>query len=114
MLTRWNNLTWDDWGRQLPGLSDLRKEMDRLFDDFGREPGFYSGRGWPRVTVARPGTWPRTALFDKGDAFVLRAEMPGFSEKDINVTVEQSSLTIRGERQVTAPEGYSVHRRERE
>jgi len=43
----------------------------------------------------------------------LRAELPGFTDKDINITIEQGSLTIRGERKEDLPEGYSVHRQER-
>jgi HSP20 family protein len=35
------------------------------------------------------------------------------SERDLDISVEQSSLTIRGERRTKAPEGYSVHRQER-
>jgi HSP20 family protein len=40
-------------------------------------------------------------------------ELPGFKADDIKVSVEQGTLTIRGERGDDAPEGYTVHRKER-
>jgi HSP20 family protein len=107
MLTRWNEL--GGLHRELSALNDLRSEMDRLLLDFERgwsEPrGESSWRGGP--------AWPRIALYDAGSELHLRAEVPGISEKDLDITVEQSSLTIRGERSAEAPEGYSVHRQER-
>lgn len=112
MLTRWNELGLGGLDRELSALNDLRNQMDRLFLDFergwglGREPREESG--W----VASSG-WPRIALYDAGPELRLRAEVPGVSEKDLDISVEQSSLTIRGERATAVPEGYSVHRQER-
>ena len=107
MLTRWNEL--GGLHRELSALNDLRSEMDRLLLDFER--------GWsePRGESSWRGgaAWPRIALYDAGSELRLRAEVPGLSEKDLDITVEQSSLTIRGERSAEAPEGYSVHRQER-
>jgi len=44
---------------------------------------------------------------------VLEADVPGLTEKDIQLTVTQDSLGLSGERKLDALEGYSVHRRER-
>ena len=44
---------------------------------------------------------------------VLHAEVPGLADKDIKITMNQDVLTLEGERRVLAPEGYSVHRKER-
>jgi HSP20 family protein len=112
MLTRWNELGFGGLDRELSALNDLRNQMDRLFLDFER------GWGQERDPRARAGwvtgsAWPRIALYDSGSELRLRAEVPGLSEKDLNISVEQSSLTIRGERKAEAPEGYSVHRQER-
>lgn len=107
MLTRWNEL--GGLHRELSALNDLRNQMDRLLLDFER--------GWnePRRESSWLGgsAWPRIALYDAGSELRLRAELPGMSEKDLDISVEQSSLTIRGERVAEAPEGYSVHRQER-
>ena len=104
MWTRWSNLGLGDLDRSFSALSELRREMDRVFEDFDR----YNAPGEPTRTI-----WPRVSLSDAGQQIELRAELPGFSDKDISITVEQGSLTIRGERKAEVPEGYSVHRQER-
>lgn len=109
MLTRWNDFGLGGLGRELSTLTDLRHHMDRLFMDF--ETG--SGRGQDARTAVAGTAWPRVSLYDTGTELRLLAEVPGVSEKDLNVSVERSSLSIRGERKVEVPEGYSVHRQER-
>jgi HSP20 family protein len=99
-LTGWNELD-----RELATLDDLRRRMDRLFQDF--EGGRAAGGGF--ATHA----WPRTNLYDDGSELVLMAEVPGMSQKDIQITATGDVLTIAGERPSVAPEGYSVHRSER-
>ena len=60
------------------------------------------------------GHWaPRTDVFEEGDAFVVRAEVPGIDPESLEVTVEGGVLTITGERSFTTEtteEGY--HRKE--
>ena len=112
MLTRWNDIGFGGLERELSALNDLRNQVDRLFLDFER--GWGAGRdprraqGWTAAS-----SWPRIGLQDAGTELRLLAEVPGVSEKDLDISVEQSSLTIRGERKAEAPEGYSVHRQER-
>ena len=50
---------------------------------------------------------------DEGNELRLYAEVPGLSEKDITLNINQNVLTLSGERKVEVPEGYSVHRQER-
>jgi HSP20 family protein len=112
MLTRWNELGLGALDRELSALNDLRNQMDRLFLDFER--GWGLGRD-PRAEGAwtANSAWPRIAIYDSGAELRVRAEVPGLSEKDLDISVEQSSLTIRGERAADVPDGYSIHRQER-
>ena len=76
-----------DWS---PFLS-LHREMNRLFDDVfrgvdSRLPTFGGGR-WPNVEVAET---------DKD--IRVTAEVPGMSEKDIEVLLNDGVLTLRGEK----------------
>jgi len=96
--------------RSFSALTDLRREMNRVFSDFERGWGL---EALPRLNVAARTAWPRVSLQDAGTDLRLRAEVPGLTEKDLHLTVEQGSLTIRGQRQPDAPEGYAVHRQER-
>lgn len=105
MLTRWNDFGWRDFDRTFANLDTLNREMTSLFDELGSTFGLGSAR--------RPVAWPRIDLTDDGDALTLRAEVPGVNEKDLNLTLENNVLTLRGSRQDAAPEGYTVHRKER-
>jgi HSP20 family protein len=104
MLTRWTNwgpYTYDrELERSLAEFDSLRREMNRLFEGDRRQRGGLAG-------------WPRIELFDEGNQLVVRAEVPGLSEEDLKISVDQGVLTIAGERHVAPPEGYSAHRQER-
>jgi len=101
MLTRWSDLD-----HAFSVMDELQRRMSRLFDesDTARWPGS------PRLTT---GAWPAVNLYDAGDELVIKAQVPGLSEKDIQITGNQEVLTLSGERTVEVPEGYSVHRQER-
>lgn len=89
---------WGDFERTFAAMDDLRRRFERTLD---RGPG------------EGPGRWPRMSLHEVDGAFVLRADVPGFVDKDINVQLENDVLTVSGERKAVAPEGYAVHRQER-
>ena len=105
MLTRYT-----DFDRALLMMDELRHRMHRLWDP-------YDGDGdWPRTDEdvrGRSAAWPRVNLFDTGATLVVLAEVPGLSEKDLQLTINQDVLTLKGERKNDAPEGSSVHRQER-
>jgi len=104
MLLNWNDFGFGDWDRAARDFDVLRREMDRVFADFGRGPG---------RRVAGRVTWPQVQLADTGAALVLRAEVPGLTERDIEIQLDQSTLTLHGARAVAEREGYDTHRRER-
>jgi len=107
MLTRWNEFGFGDFDRHFSVLNSLRREMDRVFGDFER------GYGHDYLQASGQGLAPRLSVQDTGAELRVRAEVPGLTQKDLQITVEQSSLTIRGQRKVEEPKGYSVHRQER-
>lgn len=104
MLVRFNDRSVFPAFRASRGLpvSSLRRELDRLFGDLERAPSFAS-LNTPTVTFE-----------DTGEALTLRAELPGLTEKEIDISVTANALTVKAERKVEAPEGYAVHRRERQ
>jgi len=72
------------------------EEMERHFDDiFGRPI-------WPAVLRRFPleqAAWaPAIDVFEKGDKFVVKAELPGTQEDDIDISVVGDTLTIKGEK----------------
>jgi HSP20 family protein len=60
------------------------------------------------------GLYPTVNVFDGGDSYVVKAEVPGVSPEKLDVSVEDDTLTLRGERALGDPgaEG-AYHRRER-
>lgn len=102
MLTRWG-----EFDRTFAAMDAFRRRMDRLFYDYGY---LRDDEGWLEPGVG----WPRTELRDEGNQLFVYAEVPGLSEKDVHLSLNQNVLTLVGERKVAVPEGYSVHRQERE
>ena len=102
MLTRfsdfndWPSFGFADFGRPYGAQAQLRRELERLFAE--SEP----------AAVTAP-----VGFDDDGTNFVLRADVPGLTENDFEISVAGNTVTLRGERKMTAPEGYSTHRRER-
>lgn len=88
-------------------FATLQNEMNRLFGSVFDTPP--QGNGG---TLRR---WmPAMDLVETADHFVLRADLPGLSEEDVNIEVEERVLTISGERKAEHTEnkdGY--HRVER-
>ncbi len=88
-------------------LATLRDKMNRLFEDT------FTSRGEERELVS--GTWtPSVDIYVTDGEIVLNAEVPGIDEKDIEVKIEDNTLSIKGERKFekeTTEENY--HRIER-
>lgn len=108
MLSRFH-LGWNDWDDMFSAMNLLRGYMDRVFES---SP---TGRGWnPRAVLPTfGGTWPRANLSDNGSSLTVTAEVPGLSEKDVKLSLNQDVLTLAGERKTVVPEGYMTHRQER-
>jgi HSP20 family protein len=83
----------------------LRREMDRLFDDFGR--GFWQLPTRRSIFDVEPiwvadVTWEVTPAVDVAEsekAYEFKAELPGMDEKNIEVKVANGNLIIKGEKQ---------------
>jgi HSP20 family protein len=72
------------------------EEMERRFDEiFGRA---FQPRLWGRLPVEERGWAPAIEMFEKEDKFVVKAELPGMKENDLDVSVVGDNLTIKGER----------------
>ena len=85
-------------------LNAIQNEMNRLFNTFV-DPSAPTGRG--NGTTRR---WlPPMDLVETADHYVLRADLPGLSDGDVNVQLEDNLLTISGERKAEREdqqEGY--------
>jgi HSP20 family protein len=75
-------------------LNTIQSEMNRLFNTFfdAPQPGNGGGQGAVRRWI------PAMDVVETDDHFVLRADLPGMSENDVNIELEDNVLTISGER----------------
>jgi HSP20 family protein len=74
-------------------LSSLQSEMNRLFNTFFDTPTTTGGNGG---AVRR---WiPSMDLVETEEHFVLRADLPGLSQEDVAIELEDNVLTVSGER----------------
>ena len=96
-----------DYDHTFSMLDELRRRMDRMWQDWdAEEPG-------SATQLSSSQAWPRVNVFDNGNALILKADVPGVNEKDLQVSINQGALSISGERKSDAPQGYAVHRQER-
>jgi HSP20 family protein len=76
-------------------LTSLQTEMNRLFNTFFDTPS--NGGGGSNGGALR--RWlPAMDLVETDEHFVLRADLPGLSEEDVAIELEDSVLTVAGER----------------
>jgi HSP20 family protein len=96
-------IRWDP----IRDLDSLQSDMNRLFDRF-----FEGGRGANGGAVRR---WiPAMDLVESEDHLVLRADLPGMKEDDVDIEIKDGVLTISGERKSEHEEkGEGFHRVER-
>ncbi len=77
-LTRWD---------PFPEMLNLRRTVDRLFDNAG------SDRDW-----LQPSTWGLAIdMVENKDDFVVKASIPGINPNDLDISYSDDTLTIKGE-----------------
>ena len=104
-LTRWQRpelATWPGFGR----LTDLRDEIDRLFEAPLAELA--------RTSQLLSGWTPALDLFEDKDNLFVKVELPGMKREEIDVSLHEGSLSISGERKSEEKhEDAEVYRAER-
>jgi HSP20 family protein len=86
------------WGSEL-------REMQRLFDDFGR----FGSRS------RRPGDGTALNVWANDESVAVTAELPGIAPESLNLSIVGDTLTLSGSRQAVDGQAKDVvwHRRER-
>ena len=72
------------------GMASMKSEMDRLFDRFAE-------LRWNELPAL--GDWaPSMDVSETKDSLVCKVEVPGMEQKDIQISLQESLLTIKGEK----------------
>lgn len=80
-------------------LEQLQRELERSFGTEGNEEGAVATAQWR----------PAVDIKEENDRFCIHADLPGVKPEDLEVTMEQGVLTIKGERKSetkSEKEGY--------
>jgi HSP20 family protein len=86
-------IRWDPF-RELVTLQD---RMNRLFQDTWANPGSASLRG-SEESLTSGAFIPPVDVYEDDHAIVLKMEVPGIDQKDIDIRLENSVLSVHGER----------------
>lgn len=88
-------------------MMTMRRDMDRLFDSFFNTPSLWRENGDGSMSLALD-------VAEQDDKFLVKASIPGVAPEDIDISLSDNVLTIKGEsRQETEKEGEKYHLRER-
>ena len=97
-LTRWEPF------REFSAMQDRMSRMNRLF----REP--YGTEG-PEEALTTTSYAPPVDIYEDEHNITLKLEVPGIDEKDIDVRIENTTLTVHGERKIEKEEKEENFRR---
>src|SRR6201993_908617 len=97
-LTRWEPF------REFSTMQDRMNLMNRLF----RES---SGPEGPEEALTTTGFAPPVDIYEDEHNITLKLEVPGIDEKDIDVRIENNTLTVQGERKIEKEEKEENFRR---
>ena len=76
----------------------LRREMDRLFDSFGRDVG------WPTQGSRAAAMTPSIDVSETESELKIDVDLPGVEEKDVDVAISDNVLTVKGEKKAEREE----------
>lgn len=92
-------------------FAELQRQMGRLFDDFFSDVGLQPWRGLAGI---ESGFYPRMEVAETEKELLVTAEVPGIEPKDVEITVADGVLTIKGEKKQATEEkkeGYYLAER---
>ena len=86
-----------------PTIGSLRDRIDRLFDDFGRDFTSWGRsfgdvepfKGWSSELNTK---LPAVDVIEQKDQYLIKAELPGIEEDDLDIDLSEGILTVKGEK----------------
>jgi HSP20 family protein len=97
LLTRWEPF------REFATMQDRMNRMNRLFREFSPEG--------PEEALTSTPFAPPVDIYEDEHTITLKLEVPGIDEKDIDVRIENTTLTVHGERKIEKEEKEENFRR---
>lgn len=85
-------------------IARLQNEMNTLFERF-------FGRSFPFIKSTN---YPAVNIYHDNENLYITAELPGVKIEDLDITLEEDTLTLKGEKKSLAIEGATYYKKERE
>lgn len=85
--------------RPLSIFEDMEREMERVFDRFGggwMRPFRWERPFWRDMAVPFEGKPPSVDVIERDDEVLVKAELPGVDKNDLDVTMTDNTVTIKG------------------
>jgi len=82
----------ENWMDQFVSLEDLQNEMNRLFNYPAQKPLIKRSGQWDKLWA------PAVDIHDTKDVLTFKADIPGLTKDQIDVSVDNNVLTIKGEK----------------
>jgi HSP20 family protein len=79
-------------------FGSLQREVDRLFEEFSRGLPMFSPQAMTNIL-------PSIDVTETDKEIEITAELPGLERKDVDISIEDDVLTIRGEKKVESEQG---------
>jgi HSP20 family protein len=98
LLTGWESL------REFSAMQDRMNRMNRLFRESYRSEG-------PEEALTTTTLAPPVDIYEDEHNIILKMEVPGIDEKDIDVRIQNNTLTVQGERKIEKEEKEENFRR---
>jgi HSP20 family protein len=98
VLTRWDPF------REFSTMRDRMNRMNRLFPESYRPEG-------PEEALTTTALAPPVDIYEDEHNIILKIDVPGIDEKDIDVSVQNNTLTVHGERKIEKEEKEENFRR---
>ncbi|NOZ51677.1 MAG: Hsp20/alpha crystallin family protein, partial [Gammaproteobacteria bacterium] len=82
-----------------PALSPFQ-DMDQFFNQFFSQgwmtPFGHMRPSWSEFAISAEGKIPNVDIIDRDEEILVRAELPGVEKKDLDITVNDNTITIKG------------------
>jgi HSP20 family protein len=98
LLTNWESL------REFSAMQERMNRMNRLFRESNSPEG-------PEEALTTTTLAPPVDIYEDGHNIVLKIDVPGIDEKDMDVSIQNNTLTVHGERKIEKEEKEENFRR---
>lgn len=89
-------MAFEKWN-PLRELETMRREMDRIWDELFTPGRRQAEASWKRPASETGIASPPIDIIDKNNEVIVKAEMPGVSKENIDISLQDSTLTLKGE-----------------